>query len=111
MVMVTVPPEAKEDISIDEVKVVSPLPEASPVNAILTPSGAVAAMLIAAILIASEGILTFMVPEVKTLLLTTAPPEAVYAHTKEVSVASGKGVVNLAVDTTGESLPLAKATP
>ena len=74
MVMVTV---SKEDISIDEVRAATASPEVSPVNAILTPSGAVALMLIAAILIASEGILTFMVPEAKTLLLTIAPPEAV----------------------------------
>ena len=74
MVMVTVP---KEDISIDEVRVATAYPEVSPVNAILTPSGAVALMLMADILTASEGILTFMVPEAKTLLLTIAPPEAV----------------------------------
>ena len=110
MVMVTVPPKAKEDMSMDEVRAATASPEAPPVNAILTPSGAVALMLIAAILIASEGILTFMVPEVKTLLLTIAPPEAVYEHTSELSVASGKRVVNVC-DTTTESLPLAKATP
>lgn len=108
MVMVTV---SKEVISIDEDRVDTPFAVVPSVNAILTSLGAVALILIAAILTASAGILTLMVPESKTSVLTIAPPEAVYEHTKELKLASGKGVMKEVLDTTTESFPLANVTP
>ena len=108
MVMVT---DSEEDISIDEDRVATPFAVVPSVNAILTSLGAVALILIAAILTASAGILTLMVFGTKTSVLTIAPPEAVYEHTKELKLASGQGVMKEVLDTTTESFPLANVTP
>ena len=106
MVMVTVPPKAKEDMLIVFINEFGSVPEIASGSTIVISGEAAAVMLIS---LASWG--TFKLKEVRTETVVIAAPEGIYEHTSELSVASGKGVVNLVVDTTGESLPLARVTP
>lgn len=82
------------------------VPEIASGNTIVISGEAAAVMLIS---LASWG--TFKLKEVRTETVVIAAPEAVYEHTKELKLASGKGVMKEVLDTTTESFPLANVTP